>query len=284
MALTPYLAGLVTFLIDCLLIFGVLLANRWLLTVFRVFFLLIIIFREGIRGESMRSIQILICDVHFYFNWFFIINNWSFGSKFICLICRLYLCSFTFIAPPRLFLHWIQLLTNTHALCLLHHGVTLEELFIFMDHLSFLISLLFPPAYWVYHAYVRFLRLWVPIPIRLVSLIWLSALPLTAPSNSSGWEHLGESTRVLFHLIFKLVLEEVLKVASITMHTLLIHVLDILLDLSILVEKRRDFFAFLFRYLHLNLSVLLPGVIMSVWMLIRQANTFSTVRFLTSIR
>ena len=284
MALTPYLAGLVTFLIDCLLIFGVLLANRWLLTVFRVFFLLIIIFREGIRGESMRSIQILICDVHFYFNWFFIINNWSFGSKFICLICRLYICSFTLIAPPRLFLHWIKLLTNTHTLCLLHDGVTLEELFIFMDHLSFLISLLLPPAYWVHHAYVRFLRLWVLIPIRLVSIIWLSALPLTAATNSSGWKHLGQATRVLFHLIFKLVLEEVLKIASITMHTLLIHVLDILLDLSILVEKRRDFFTFLFRYLHLNLSVLLPGVIMSVWMLIRQANTFSSVRFLTSIR
>jgi len=68
------------------------------------------------------------------------------------------------------------------------------------------------------------------------------------------------------------------------MHALLIHVLYILLDLSILVEQRRVFFAFLFRYLHLNLSVLLPGVIMSVCMLIRQVNTFSTVRFLTSIR
>jgi hypothetical protein len=169
-------------------------------------------------------------------------------------------------------------------LCLLHDGVPLEELFIFMDHLSFLISLLLPPAYWVHHAYVRFLRQWVPLPIRLVSLIRLSALPLTAPTNPSGWEHLGEATRVLFHLIFKLIFEEVFKVTSITMHTLLIHVLDILLYLSILVEKRRVFFTFLFRYLHLNLSVLLPGVIMSVWMLIRQVNTFSAVRFLTSIR
>jgi hypothetical protein len=48
------------------------------------------------------------------------------------------------------------------------------------------------------------------------------------------------------------------------MHTLLVHVQDVLLNLSILVEKSGVLVALLTPYLHLNLSVLLPRVIIRV--------------------
>jgi len=283
MALAPYLTGLLTFLIGWLLVLGVLLAYRWLLTLFRVLLLLIIIIGLGIWRESMRSLKIFICEVHFCFHWFSIIINWSFRGKFISLMCWLYFCSITVITS-RLLFDWIPFLTNTHALCPLHDGVSFEELFIFIDHLSFMISLLLPSAYLIHYTYVRFFRLRVPLPIRLVRIIRLSVLPLTAPSYPRGWEHLGEATRVLFHLIFKLILEEVLKETSIAMHTLLVHVQNVLLNLCILIEKSGILVTFLSPNLHLNLSILLPGVIIRVWILIRQVNTFGTVRLLATIR
>ena len=280
MAFAPNLTWLLNFLIGSLLVLGVFLANRWLLTILVILVLLIII-GKGISGESMRFLNIFICYVHFCFHWFLVIENWFFVSKIISLMCRLYFCA---LIARRLFLNWIKLLTNTHTLCLLHDGVSLEELFIFIDHLTFMISFHLPPLYWVYHTYVRFLRLWVPVPIREVSIIRLSALSLTAPSDPRGWDHLGEATRVLLHLTLKLILEEVLKEASISMHTLLVHVQDVLLDLRILVQKRGVFVAFLSHYLHLDLSVLLPRVIIRIWILIRQLNSFFTVRFLATIR